>query len=212
MKKSQVLRPRLLAVIKREKKGVSKTNWASANSGRTWHSARLEVRRSQPSQWGQMPLCLSWERRTSLNLFLPSVPIWGRPTCDQVTEHALLQLEGNWKKKRKKETGLKRLQETLRKPRDLMNPMKMIYVSAMTTMNCLCECRNNIVSRSQREKKKEEMFSYDWQLCPRKVLQNKKYKLQTNAAEIVSLAFIISGYFPYRNVYMLMYMIYLHNS
>lgn len=72
------------------------------------------------------------------------------------------------KKKRKKETGLKRLQETLRKPRDLMNPMKMIYVSAMTTMNCLCECRNNIVSRSQREKKKRKCLVMTGSFAPEK--------------------------------------------
>lgn len=84
-----------------------------------------------------------------------------------------------------------------------MNLMKIIYVGAMTIMKCLCEHPNNIVSRSPvlEGNKEEYMFSYGYQLCPSISLQNKKkYKVQTNAAKIVSLAFIISGYFPYRNV------------
>lgn len=58
--------------------------------------------------------------------------------------------------------------------------MKIIYVGAMTSMKCLCECLSNTVSRShilegkKKKNKNEEMFSYDWQLCPSIVLQNKK--------------------------------------
>lgn len=64
----------------------------------------------------------------------------------------------------------------------------------------------------KEKKKKEEIFSCKWQLCPSTILQNKQYKHQTNAAEIASLAFIISVYFPHRKYFLFMCILYLRSA
>lgn len=53
-----------------KKRSVSDTNWASASPGRIWQSARLEVGRSWPSQWGpNVPL--PYLRKEDLSQPLP---------------------------------------------------------------------------------------------------------------------------------------------